>query len=144
MAINEMLKLFHKYNMPPYLAGIKLHKKDDFLLSYSLDGFSIGFDFPVLPNRLQKQESINAYSNYLKQQIKIHSRHELPPVITPQWIISLRQAATIKTTSYMIYHGKGPRSAHLAASKLPTPLEAKQFNWLLIASPDSAIKSPSM
>jgi FAD/FMN-containing dehydrogenase len=58
MAINEMLKLFHKYNMPPYLAGIKLHKKDDFLLSYSLDGFSIGFDFPVLPNRLQKQKQM--------------------------------------------------------------------------------------
>ena len=74
----------------------------------------------------------------------MHSRHELPPVITPQWIISLRQAATIKTTSYMIYHGKAPTSAHLAASKLPTALEAKHFNWLLIAESGEAIKSPSM
>jgi len=56
----------------------------------------------------------------------------------------LRQAATIKTTSYMIYHGKAPTSAHLAASKLPTALEAKQFNWLLIAESGEAIKSPSM
>ena len=74
----------------------------------------------------------------------MHSRHELPPVITPQWIISLRQATTIKTTSWLIYHGKAPTSAHLAASKLPTALEAKQFNWLLIAESGEAIKSPSM
>jgi hypothetical protein len=74
----------------------------------------------------------------------MHSRHELPPVITPQWIISLRQAATIKTTSYMIYHGKAPTSAHLAASKLPTPLEAKHFNRLLIAESGEAISSPPL
>ncbi len=74
----------------------------------------------------------------------MHSRHELPPAITPQWIISLRQATTIKTTSSLIYHGKAPTSAHLAASKLPTALEANHFNRLLIAESGDAISSPSM
>ena len=44
----------------------------------------------------------------------------------------------------MIYHGKGPTSAHLAASKLPTPLEAKHFNRLLIAESGEAISSPPL
>ena len=33
--------------MPPYLCSKKIHKKDEFLLSYSIDGYSVGFDFPV-------------------------------------------------------------------------------------------------
>ena len=43
----EIILISHKYNMPPYLCGIKIHKKDEFLLSYSLDGYSVVFDFPV-------------------------------------------------------------------------------------------------
>jgi len=53
--IRKILEISHKCKMPPYLAGIKLHKKDDFLLSYSMDGFSIGLDYPVLQSRKKEQ-----------------------------------------------------------------------------------------
>lgn len=56
--IEEILSVSHKYKMPPFLSGIKLHRKDDFLLSYSMDGFSVGFDFPVLPNKTNKQNEM--------------------------------------------------------------------------------------
>lgn len=57
-AIKEILHISQHYKMPPYLSGIKLHRKDDFLLSYSLDGFSVGFDFPVLPDKSNKQNEM--------------------------------------------------------------------------------------
>jgi FAD/FMN-containing dehydrogenase len=56
--INKMIKITHEFKMPPYLCGIKLHREDDFVLSYSLDGFSIGFDFPVLPKRKNEQDEM--------------------------------------------------------------------------------------
>lgn len=56
--IEEILTISHWYKMPPYLSGIKLHKKDNFLLSYSLNGFSVGFDFPVLPHKAEMQKEM--------------------------------------------------------------------------------------
>jgi len=50
-AFKEIIALSHRYKLPPYIAGIKYHKEDEFLLSFALDGFSIGFDFPILKNR---------------------------------------------------------------------------------------------
>ena len=44
--------------MPSYLSGIKLHKNDDFLLSYSMNGFSVGFDYPVLPHKADEQKEM--------------------------------------------------------------------------------------
>lgn len=57
-AYSEIINLSHEYKMSPYIAGIKFHKKDDFLLSFSLNGFSIGFDFPVLPARSEDQKEM--------------------------------------------------------------------------------------
>ena len=44
--------------MLPYLSGVKLHKKDDFLLSYSLDGCSVSFDYPVLKKNTENQNKL--------------------------------------------------------------------------------------
>jgi len=56
--IKKLLKLYNYYGMPSYLSALKLHRSDDFLLSYSLNGFSIGFDFPILPKRLDEQREM--------------------------------------------------------------------------------------
>jgi len=54
-AYTEIIQLSHQYEMPPYVGGIKYHKSDDFILSFGLNGFSIGFDFPALPQRAKEQ-----------------------------------------------------------------------------------------
>ena len=56
--IEKILIISHKYKMPSYLSAIKIHKEDDFLLSYSMDGLSIGFDYPVLPHRANEQQEM--------------------------------------------------------------------------------------
>ena len=35
--------------MPSFLAVLKRHRPDPFLMSHGLDGFSLALDFPVLP-----------------------------------------------------------------------------------------------
>ncbi len=47
----ELIKLTHRFNMPAYLGAIKVHRKDDFLLSFSMDGYSLGIDIPYIPDR---------------------------------------------------------------------------------------------
>lgn len=46
-AWSELLSLSHKRNLPSYLGVTKRHRKDDFLLSHSVDGFSLAMDFKV-------------------------------------------------------------------------------------------------
>ncbi len=46
-AYREIFELCHKRGMPPYLAVFKKHRKDDFLLTHSVDGYSMAMDFPV-------------------------------------------------------------------------------------------------
>jgi len=50
-AFRELIKLTQDYGHPSHLTAIKSHRKDDFLLGFSLDGCSIGIDIPVDPNR---------------------------------------------------------------------------------------------
>jgi len=42
-----MLQLCKRRRLPSYLGVIKRHRPDDFLISHSLDGFSLALDFPV-------------------------------------------------------------------------------------------------
>ena len=56
--IEEILIISQQSKMIPYICGIKLHRKDDFLLSYSLNGFSVGFDYPRIPQKIEKQKEI--------------------------------------------------------------------------------------
>ena len=37
--------------MPPFLAVLKRHRPDGFLLSHAVDGFSLALDFPVVASR---------------------------------------------------------------------------------------------
>ncbi len=45
--MKEILELCQKRNIISYLAVFKKHKKDGFLLTHSVDGFSLALDFPV-------------------------------------------------------------------------------------------------
>ncbi|MFQ5915296.1 MAG: FAD-binding protein [Nitrospinota bacterium] len=47
-AFRELIELTQGYGAPSFLAGIKSHRRDDFLLSYSLDGYSLGIDVPAV------------------------------------------------------------------------------------------------
>ncbi len=58
MVIQELLALTHKYKMPAYLSAIKIHRKDAFLLSYSLDGYSLALDLPRRPKQKEKQDKL--------------------------------------------------------------------------------------
>lgn len=56
--IQKLIQLTHKYNMPAYLSAIKAHKKDGFLLSYALDGYSFALDIPAQPKLKEKQQEM--------------------------------------------------------------------------------------
>jgi decaprenylphospho-beta-D-ribofuranose 2-oxidase len=46
-AWKEILTLSHKRRLPSYLGVTKRHRPDDFLISHSVDGFSLAMDFKV-------------------------------------------------------------------------------------------------
>ena len=43
------IRLCHRYRLFPYLSVFKRHRADDFLMSYSVDGYSLALDFKVTP-----------------------------------------------------------------------------------------------
>lgn len=61
-AWTEMLTLARKYGLPSYLGVTKRHRPDEFLLSHSVDGFSLAQDFKVTPsNRLRLAQMLKEY-----------------------------------------------------------------------------------
>jgi acetylornithine/succinyldiaminopimelate/putrescine aminotransferase/FAD/FMN-containing dehydrogenase len=56
--IPQLIALTHEYAMPAYLSAIKVHRKDSFLLSYSLDGYSFAMDIPRHPGQKGKQDEL--------------------------------------------------------------------------------------
>lgn len=51
---SELLTLFQKAHYPPYLAVLKRHRADDYLVSPNLDGFSLALDFPTPKTKSEK------------------------------------------------------------------------------------------
>jgi FAD/FMN-containing dehydrogenase len=47
----NQLEVCHERGMPSFLAVLKRHRPDDFLLSHAVDGFSLALDFPVNQKR---------------------------------------------------------------------------------------------
>ncbi len=60
--IKEILLLCKKFKTESLLCGVKLHKADEFFLSYQLDGFSLGIDIQI---KGKKREDIRSFSNDL-------------------------------------------------------------------------------
>jgi decaprenylphospho-beta-D-ribofuranose 2-oxidase len=50
-AFADILRLCQRRGMPNYLTVFKRHRPDDFLMTHSLDGFSMAMDFRVTPER---------------------------------------------------------------------------------------------
>ncbi len=46
-AIPALLGLCQRRDFPPYLGVFKRHRRDDFLLSHAVDGYSVALDFPA-------------------------------------------------------------------------------------------------
>lgn len=63
--IAKIISLTHKYKMPAYLSAIKIHQKDDFLISYSMDGYSFAIDIPKRPKDKKKQDELFREMNKL-------------------------------------------------------------------------------
>jgi decaprenylphospho-beta-D-ribofuranose 2-oxidase len=53
-AWREMLTMSLKRNLPSYLGVTKRHRPDDFLISHSVDGFSLAMDFKVTRSNREK------------------------------------------------------------------------------------------
>ncbi|MBP1610299.1 MAG: FAD/FMN-containing dehydrogenase [Acidobacteria bacterium] len=53
-AWKELLTLSHARRLPSYLGVTKRHRPDDFLLSHSVDGFSLAMDFKVTRSNKEK------------------------------------------------------------------------------------------
>jgi len=45
------LEICRRRGLPSYLAVLKRHRPDDFLLTHAVDGFSLALDFPVVESR---------------------------------------------------------------------------------------------
>lgn len=43
----EQIRLAQRYDIIPYLGVFKRHRRDDFLMSHAVDGYSFALDFPV-------------------------------------------------------------------------------------------------
>ena len=56
--IPRLIALTHKYGMPAYLSAIKIHKQDNFLISYSMDGYSFAMDIPRRPKKKENQDKL--------------------------------------------------------------------------------------
>lgn len=54
----RLIELTHACGSPSYLAGLKCHRKDDFLLTYSLDGWSLGFDVRVVKGQEKRVDEL--------------------------------------------------------------------------------------
>lgn len=52
--MKEIFEHCHKKGMPSFLAVFKRHRKDNFLISHAVDGYSMAMDFPVSPKTRQK------------------------------------------------------------------------------------------
>lgn len=50
-AFRAMIKRSQELGVLPFVGSVKLHRADDFLLSYSMDGFSIGLDYALSPRK---------------------------------------------------------------------------------------------
>ena len=50
-AFRAMIKRSQELGVLPFFGSVKLHRADDFLLSYSMDGFSIGLDYALSPRK---------------------------------------------------------------------------------------------
>jgi FAD/FMN-containing dehydrogenase len=48
---SRQLEAAQRRRMPPFLAVLKRHRPDDFLLSHAVDGFSLALDLPVVAGR---------------------------------------------------------------------------------------------
>jgi FAD/FMN-containing dehydrogenase len=47
----ELIELSHRRGLPSYLGVTKRHRRDKFLLSHAVDGFSLALDFKVTESR---------------------------------------------------------------------------------------------
>jgi FAD/FMN-containing dehydrogenase len=50
----DQLEICHEHGMPSFLAVLKRHRPDPFLMSHAVDGYSLALDFPVVPGRREK------------------------------------------------------------------------------------------
>ncbi|MFZ0545718.1 MAG: FAD-binding oxidoreductase [Candidatus Promineifilaceae bacterium] len=50
-AFSEMLELCRQRGLQNYLTVLKRHRKDDFLISHGVDGYSLAMDFKITPRR---------------------------------------------------------------------------------------------
>ncbi len=48
---SRQLEICRHRGMPSYLGVLKRHRRDDFLLTHAVDGFSLALDFPVIEGR---------------------------------------------------------------------------------------------
>ena len=51
VAFRAMIKRSQELGVLPFFGSAKLHRADDFLLSYSMDGVSIGLDYALSPRK---------------------------------------------------------------------------------------------
>jgi FAD/FMN-containing dehydrogenase len=50
----DQLEICHEHGMPSFLAVLKRHRPDPFVLSHAVDGYSLALDFPVVAGRREK------------------------------------------------------------------------------------------
>ena len=64
----EMLRLSHRYGLPPYLGVTKRHRPDSFLLTHAVDGFSLALDFKITnANRAQLGKMLQEFDKIILQ-----------------------------------------------------------------------------
>ena len=72
-AEDKILKLSQKFNSESLIAGLKLHKKDNYILSYSDDGYSIGIDLNLNNRSLKDLEIFFPVFNNILFFVKLYS-----------------------------------------------------------------------
>lgn len=68
----EQLMLCQKRGIVPWLGVFKKHRKDDFLMSHAVNGYSLALDFPVTDKNREQLKSLTSELNSLV--LKSHGR----------------------------------------------------------------------
>ncbi len=62
---SEQIRMCHEAGITPYLGVLKRHRKDTFLMTHSVDGYSLALDFPVTERNRSRLWVLSAKMNEL-------------------------------------------------------------------------------
>ncbi|HUN22043.1 MAG TPA: FAD-binding oxidoreductase [Anaerolineales bacterium] len=130
----EILQTCHDYGLPAYLAVVKRYRPDPFLISYSVDGFSMALDFHVTRRNRQRLQEMVAHLDEIV--LKHHGRFYMAKDATlyPHTVSTFLGETTLAQLTAL-------KSKYDPQNLLQTNLSRRLFPQIHITTPNAQIES---